>query len=290
MGGGTSFTTLPYVSKVLIQKPAELSNESALFRAKIDPQDQAITACRFEYGTTPAYGKVASCNTLPGTGEKFAPVTAAVSGLAADTTYLVRIRSTNAFGSTYSKGESFTTFVSGLLPVVKKLKPRKGSSAGGNSVTIGGENLLGAKAVQFGETESTEITADSADSLTVVAPPGVGAVDLVVVTGNGESQIVSADRYQYTKPIISTVTPGNGKTTGGTPVTVTGYGFEPGTSGTTFLFGKAPATSVECTTSSLCTMISPAANKGKASKVKVTAKVNGMGSSSAPGAVFTYEH
>ena len=288
-GGGTGFTTLPYVPKTLIQRPAEMSDESALLRAKIDPQDESVTECRFEYGTTPALGKVASCNTLPGVSEKYSPVTAAIKGLTPTTTYLVRLRAVDGSGITYSKLESFTTFQAGLLPSVSKLKPRKGSSAGGNSVTITGQNLLGAEAVTFGETETKDITSDSADSLTVVAPPGFGTVDVVVTTASGQSQIVSGDRYAYGKPIIALMSPNHGKTTGGTLVTVTGSGFEPGTSGTTFHFSKGEATSVECTSSSTCTMLSPPAYKGKAGTVKVTAKANGLGSSSSPGDTFTYE-
>ena len=45
---------------------------------------------------------------------------------------------------------------------------------------------------------------------------------------------------------------------GGTTVTVSGSGFALGTSGTVFTFGKVMATSVNCTTTSVCTVVAPA--------------------------------
>jgi hypothetical protein len=286
-GGSEGFTTLPYLPKTLIQRPGELSDESAVLRAKINPQDEAVSECRFEYGTTPALGKVAKCDLLPEAGERW--VSAQAADLQASTTYLVRVRAQDSSGVTYSKLESFTTYRPGLAPLVTKIKPGKGSSAGGTVVTVKGENLQGATGVLFGEVETTNITADSPDSLTVIAPGGVGTVDIVVLTESGESPVTSADRFTYTKPIVSEVSPGHGPLAGATEVTVTGSGFEPGSTGTTFLFGKEPGSGVECASSTTCTVTTPAAYKGKAGTVKVTARVAGKGSSSAPGAVFTYE-
>jgi hypothetical protein len=288
-GGSASFATLPSVPKTQIQRPTELSDESASLRARIDPQGEAITECSFEYGTTPALGKKAKCNSLPAAGEKFVQVSTTVTGLSPTTAYLVRIKATDSSGSVYSKTEGFATFKAGLLPTVTKVKPPKGDSTGGNAVTISGENLAHAVAVTFGETETKAITADSPDSLTVTAPAGVGTVDIVVTTENGESKPSSHDHYTYGKPLIASISPNHGPTTGATEVTITGSGFEPGSTGTTFAFGKNAATNVECTSSSSCTMLTPASFKGRKGAAKVKAKVNGKGSSAAPGATFVYE-
>ena len=289
-GGGLGFTTLPSLPKTLIQRPVEQSDTSAVVRGRVDPQGQPVTECRFEYGTTPALGHAVPCASLPGSGESYVPVSAQVSGLSPTTAYLVRVRAVNASGTTYSKEETFTTFQEGLLPVVASVKPKKGSAAGGNTVTIKGQNLQGASSVSFGEAASSQITSDTPDVLTVVAPAGVGTVDVVVTTASGESQTGAADRYLYTNPIVATVTPDHGPVGGGTEVTVTGNGFEPGSSGTSFTFGKAAATSVQCESSTTCTIVSPAAAKGRAGTVKVTARVGGKGSKASPGARFTFEH
>jgi hypothetical protein len=200
---------------------------------------------------------------------------ASVSGLSPTTTYLERVKVRNAYGVIYSEKEVFTTFASGNPPVVSKVKPAKGSSAGGSSVTIKGAFLSGANVVTFGETETTDITHDSPESITVISPAGVGTVDVTVTTASGESQTSNADRFTYGAPTVTGVDPSNGPNTGGTEVTVSGSGFEPGSSGTTFVFGKAAVTSVECSSSTTCTVISPPSIKGKVGVVQVRAIVKG---------------
>jgi hypothetical protein len=199
----------------------------------------------------------------------------------------VRLRAANASGVVYGRQEAFTTFEAGTLPVVSKVSPSKPASGGGTSMTVKGQFLSGAIAVTFGETETTDITADSASALTVVAPPGVGTVDVVVTTAAGQSPISSADRVTYGGPAVTGISAGSGPVAGGTEVTVTGTGFEPGGGATTFLFGKALATSVECASISACTMIVPPARRGKAATVKVVASVNGKKSKASP-VRFTY--
>ncbi len=288
-GAVFSFTTFPTVPKAGIQTPRGLSDETAMLRGRINPQGDAVTECRFEYGTTPALGKAASCNTLPPAGETFVPVSATVSGLSPTTTYLVRVRAVNSHGVVYSREQSFTTYEPGLLPSITKLSPRKGSSAGGTIVTITGENLLHATAVTFGETETTEITSNLANSITVVAPPGLATVDVIVTTLNGQSAVVPADHFTYGRPIITEVSPNHGPTGGGTIVTVTGTGFETGNTGTTFTVGKATAASVECTSSTSCTVVTPPSFNGKVRSVAVRATVNGKRSPSSTATVFSYE-
>ena len=285
--GALGFSTPPNVPKLFIGRPRELSDRSALLTAKVDPQDEQITGCTFEYGTTPALGGKVPCTTLPPQDERYSPVSALATGLSATTTYFYRLRAVDASGITYSREETLTTYAAGLLPTIRKISPRKGSSGGGTTVTIKGENLLDTAAVSFGEGETTDILSDSADTVVVVAPPGVGTVDVVVRTGNGESEIVPADLYAYGKPIVTSVTPGHGPLGGGTPVTVTGNGFEPGTTGTTFIFGKANATAVECTSSTTCTMLTPA--RSKAGTAKIQAIVASHKSSVSPGGTFSYE-
>jgi hypothetical protein len=275
IGGVMRFTTPPNLPKAVTREPGELTSESALLRAAIDPEDAAVTECVFEYGPTPALGSSASCSTLPGAGENYVKVTAAVSGLSPTTLYFDRVKVRNAYGLIYSHEEEFTTFESGKPPVVKKLKPLKGSSAGGTSVTIKGEFLGDATAVTFGETVTKDITHDSPESITVISPAGVGTVDVTVTTTSGESKASSAARFTYGNPSVTGISPNNGPTAGGTEVTITGSGFEPGTSATTFVFGKAAATSVECSSSTTCTAVSPPAVKGKAGVVQVRATVNG---------------
>ena len=69
-------------------------------------------------------------------------------------------------------------------------------------------------------------------------------------------------------------------------MTVTGSGFAPGVNMTVFHFGKVAASSVECATSSECTVVSP---PGIAGAVNVRATVAGSTSNkNEPADLFTY--
>ena len=81
---------------------------SATVAATVNPQGVA-TSCRFDYGTSTSYGASAPCAADPGTGTSAAPVSAALSGLAAGTTYHYRIVASNAGGTSPGADGSFTT-------------------------------------------------------------------------------------------------------------------------------------------------------------------------------------
>jgi hypothetical protein len=69
-------------------------------------------------------------------------------------------------------------------------------------------------------------------------------------------------------------------------VTVTGTGFAPGETATMFKFGTATGTSVNCASTTECTVVSPAHAAGK---VDVRATVNGQSSPKhAPADQYTY--
>ena len=285
-GGNHQFSTQPTVPHAELRRSDEVGARSAVLKGVVDPEGTTLTECFFEYGTTPALGQSIPCSTLP-SGEGLMKVTARVSGLTPHTGYVYRLVAVNAFGIDYSGEERFTTFETGLLPVISKMT-KKGPAEGGNEVTIKGTNLLETQTVRFGGEESGGIVADTATSVTVIAPQGAGVVDVTVTTVDGTSELVSADQYTYSQPTITAVSPGSGPIAGGTEVTVSGFGFMPGAGQTTFTFGAAEATSVVCESFNSCTMTVPAEAKGKAKTVKVRAIVNGKKSHNAPAAVFTY--
>jgi len=106
-----------------------------------------------------------------------------------------------------------------------------------------------------------------------------------VTTPGGTSAAVLADHFKFA-PVVSGVTPSKGPTAGGTSVTVTGAGFAPGASGTTFKFGTAKASAVNCGSSTSCTLVSPPHAAGT---VDVKATVNKAASAkNAPADQFTY--
>jgi alpha-tubulin suppressor-like RCC1 family protein len=170
-------------------------------------------------------------------------------------------------------------------PTITTLSIKSGPAAGGTTVTITGTEFATATKVAFGSTSAVEFTVNSPTSITAVAPPAVGGtVDVRVTNIAGTSVISTKDRFKYL-PTVESVGPNSGSTLGGTGVTVTGSGFALGSTATTFMFGKVKAKSVNCTSSTTCTMTTPAQVAGT---VDVKATVNKAISPINPGDHFTY--
>jgi len=126
-------------------------------------------------------------------------------------------------GSTANSADHFTFQTP--TPQVTQLGTTSGSTAGGDQVTILGNNLSGATAVYFGSTAATGIHyVDS--QLTVTSPAeSAGTVDVVVVTSNGYSATSSADHFTFVTPPPPAVTGIDDNTTDAL------NGFGPSTSG-----------------------------------------------------------
>jgi hypothetical protein len=157
-------------------------------------------------------------------------------------------------------------------PTISKLGTSAGPAAGGTSVVITGAAFNGTRTVKFGSQEAASFTVTSESSITAIAPPGTsGTVNIAVTTPYGTTPESNKSRFKYEAPTVSAISPASGPIAGGTTVAITGSGFAPGTSGTTFAFGAGEATSVSCSSTTSCTAVSPAAKK--ASTVDVRASV-----------------
>lgn len=109
-GSDKTFETYPYAPSVVTGAASSITKIAATLNAKVNPNDALVTACTFEYGTTISYGKSASCATLPGSGTSEVAVSAALSGLSAQTLYHFRIVATNAVGTSYGADGAFRTW------------------------------------------------------------------------------------------------------------------------------------------------------------------------------------
>ena len=145
----------------------------------------------------------------------------------------------NHHGGLYPAGTGYdmatglgTPDAAGLLPrlgspCIATLGPTQAST--GSSVTITGENLLGATGVSFGTASANPATISvnaTGTSLTVTAPSapsGSPTVDVTVATARGTTATVSGDRFTYAIPVVSGVSPTGGAIS--TPVTITGSDF-----------------------------------------------------------------
>jgi hypothetical protein len=113
--GGTSygtaeeFKTPPFTPTAETGTASSITTSSATLNGRVYPDDAEVTSCIFEYGTTEAYGHTATCMPPPGSGEKYVPVSAAITGLSTKTTYHYRIVAGNAEGTNNGAPETFTT-------------------------------------------------------------------------------------------------------------------------------------------------------------------------------------
>jgi subtilase family serine protease len=84
---------------VMTLAASSVGSESAVLNGTVNPENATVTACKFEYGTTTALGSSVPCSTAPGSGSAPVAVSAAVTGLASNTTYYARLVATNVFGT-----------------------------------------------------------------------------------------------------------------------------------------------------------------------------------------------
>ena len=87
--------------------------------------------------------------------------------------------------SAISSADQFSYALSAPPPTLSAVSPAGGPVTGGTSVTVTGDNLGSATAVDFGPGNPGTITADSSTSVTATSPAGTGTVDVTVTTPSG---------------------------------------------------------------------------------------------------------
>jgi YVTN family beta-propeller protein len=179
-------------------------------------------------------------------------------------------------------------------PTITGLSVNRGPEAGGTGVTITGTDLTGATAVDFGQLAVGGYAVNSAGTqITAVSPkaPAAGTVDVTVTTPVATSAISTADVFTYVAPlpaaatpVVTSVTPASGPTSGLTTVTVTGVDL---TSVTQVDFGTKAAESFHSQSATSLTAVSPAVSS--AGTVDVTVVTLSGTTPVVPADAFTYE-
>jgi hypothetical protein len=86
------------------------------------------------------------------------------------------------------------------LPTIRKLSPKKGTTAGGTKVTITGTNFTGVTVVKFGSADAT-IDSSSGTSITVETPAeAAGTAAVSVTTESGTSAPSSKAKFKFEAP------------------------------------------------------------------------------------------
>jgi hypothetical protein len=229
-----------------------------------------ITGTNFASGAAVTFGSAAATNVVMVSSTSITATTPAGSAGAVSVTVTVN-------GQSGSLASGFTYVVK---PTVTSVSPSSGPVAGGAAVTITGTNFASGATVTFGSAAATNVVVVNSTSITATTPAGSAGVVTVTVTVNGQTGSLSSGFTYVVPPTVSSVSPNNGPTTGGTAVTITGTNFA---AGATVTFGSAAATNVVVVSSTSITATTPA---GSAGAVTLTVTVSGQSGSLAN--AFTY--
>jgi hypothetical protein len=151
-------------------------------------------------------------------------------------------------------------------PTVTTIAPNTGSLSGGTAVTITGTGFLAGATVSLGGTAATGVTVVSSTSITATTPAhAAGAANVVVTNTDNQSGTLSTGfTYGNPAPTVTSIAPISGSTSGGTPVTIEGTGYQ---SGATVSIGGTAATGVTVVSSTSVTATTPAHAAGAVSVV-----------------------
>ncbi len=108
-GSDETFKALPNAPTVITKAASSITHAGASLNATVNPSGGNVEKCEFEYGETSAYGKSASCASLPGSGTSPVEVSVSLTELSASTTYHFRVSATNAGGTSKGSDETFKT-------------------------------------------------------------------------------------------------------------------------------------------------------------------------------------
>lgn len=112
---------------------------------------------------------------------------------------------------------------------VDHVEPAEGDVAGGTRVRIIGELFAPGATARFGGEPALDPIWLSEDTLDVELPPGApGLVDVTVVNPDGAATVLKGGFRYIASTHVDLVSPSSGPLAGGTPITVTGEGFLPG--------------------------------------------------------------
>jgi hypothetical protein len=166
-------------------------------------------------------------------------------------------------------------------PTITSISPISGSTAGGQSMTIIGTNLLNAT-VTIGGNPVQNLTIVSSIQITCTVPPGTAGATSVIVAVVGATS--ASKPYTYTQdptinnPTITSISPISGSTTGGQSMTIIGTNLL----NSTVTIGGNPVQNLTIVSSTQITCTVP---PGTAGATSVIVAVVGATSASKP---YTY--
>ena len=156
-------------------------------------------AINFTGGVTVALGTNPSGGTLNGTKTVNAGAgVATFTGLSVDKPGTGYTLTASAGGLTGATSNPFT--IAPPVPTISAVSPARGSTLGGDRVTITGTNFVAGDVVKFDGTAGTNVVVVNSTTITVIAPAhAAGTVDVRVENANSQGNTLTG-AYQYATP------------------------------------------------------------------------------------------
>ncbi len=248
---------------------------------------------------SPAYGPIGGGTTLTITGSDFvSPVSVTVGTAACVVTAESATSITCTTGISPVSGSAAVTvtnpvdlqagiktgaFIYLRAPVITSVSPTAGALAGSTTISLVGTNFFPGATVTVGGVACTSVTVVSDTLITCSTPAGSAGAANVVVTNPDAQADTETNGYTYqAAPTVSTISPGSGRLSGGTSVTITGSDF---VTGATVKIGGTNCTGVTFVNATTITCTTPAGVAG-AQSVEV---INADTQSGTAAGLYTYQ-
>jgi photosystem II stability/assembly factor-like uncharacterized protein len=252
-GTGTSISYLALAQGTV---PGPAPQATAIAPAIAPPTGGAtftITGGLFRPGATVTFGGVAAANATVVNGMK---ITGTVPAHALGLVDVV-ITNPDSQAATMTAGFEYVT-----APTVTSVTPPRGRQSGYTSVTIAGTGFRPGLTVRFGGTLMGSYSLVDDQTITGTTPShAAGVVDVLVTNVDGQAGTLAGGYTYMPPPTVTGISPSAGPVSGGTPVTITGTGFETGAIAT---IGCAAATQVAVVSATSITAVTPACQAGTA--------------------------
>jgi hypothetical protein len=190
LGNDDTVIVAPRPPTVVTEEASSVTQTTAILNGTVNPNNESVTGCEFEYGTTTSYGSFTGCGGIAFHGNGAVPTDGVLSGLTPGTTYHFRILAISHAGAGKGGDRTFTTMPATKgkeeEPPKEKLPEETPSTGGGGSTTT---------TTTGGSTATPTIgpsTMPGAISTPVATAPK--AVEELLL-GCGNSQLVLNDAY-----------------------------------------------------------------------------------------------
>jgi uncharacterized repeat protein (TIGR01451 family) len=218
-GSDLTFKMLPKPPAVETMAASPVAQTSASLNASVNPNGGVLSECELEYGTSTSYGASAPCAPSPGSGTSPVEVSAALTGLAANTEYHFRISATGQGGTSKGADQAFRT----SAPPPPPPQGSGNQAPPPNQAVVPSQEPL--PPVPDAELASLSLTASAsgAVSVRVRCPAAESSCDGMITLRTLNAVIAGAAGHQSknSKPAILTLTAGTFKVAGGQTATVT---------------------------------------------------------------------